>query len=100
MIKLILLDNLDLNFVHFFYQIANWFINARVRLWKPMIEDIYKEEFGDAEGNGISSQEHASSSEDKELPMIGESSESNREFLNHMEVSRFGEPQLLSDFLA
>ncbi|KAF8080450.1 hypothetical protein N665_0944s0014 [Sinapis alba] len=28
-------------------QVANWFINARVRLWKPMIEDIYKEEFGD-----------------------------------------------------
>ncbi|CAG7869422.1 unnamed protein product [Brassica rapa] len=27
-------------------QVANWFINARVRLWKPMIEDIYKEEFG------------------------------------------------------
>ncbi|XP_076947643.1 BEL1-like homeodomain protein 3 [Bidens hawaiensis] len=55
-------------------QIANWFINARVRLWKPMIEDIYKEEFCDAEGNCISSQEHASS-EDKELPMIGESSD-------------------------
>ncbi|XP_060199744.1 BEL1-like homeodomain protein 3 [Lycium barbarum] len=27
-------------------QVANWFINARVRLWKPMIEDMYKEEFG------------------------------------------------------
>lgn len=27
-------------------QISNWFINARVRLWKPMIEDMYKEEFG------------------------------------------------------
>lgn len=30
-------------------QISNWFINARVRLWKPMIEDIYKEEMGNAE---------------------------------------------------
>lgn len=30
-------------------QVANWFINARVRLWKPMIEDIYKEEIGDSE---------------------------------------------------
>ncbi|CAN6896374.1 unnamed protein product [Brassica oleracea] len=28
-------------------QVANWFINARVRLWKPMIEEMYKEEFGD-----------------------------------------------------
>ncbi|OIW12034.1 hypothetical protein TanjilG_27331 [Lupinus angustifolius] len=30
-------------------QVANWFINARVRLWKPMVEDMYKEEFGDSE---------------------------------------------------
>ncbi|KAM3304619.1 BEL1-like homeodomain protein 3 [Capsicum chacoense] len=36
-------------------QVANWFINARVRLWKPMIEDMYKEEFGVAEaGSGAS----------------------------------------------
>lgn len=27
-------------------QVANWFINARVRLWKPMIEEMYKDEFG------------------------------------------------------
>ncbi|KAI0511301.1 hypothetical protein KFK09_011926 [Dendrobium nobile] len=26
-------------------QISNWFINARVRLWKPMIEEMYREEF-------------------------------------------------------
>ncbi|KAG0496069.1 hypothetical protein HPP92_000760 [Vanilla planifolia] len=24
-------------------QISNWFINARVRLWKPMIEEMYRE---------------------------------------------------------
>ncbi|KAF5758289.1 putative transcription factor Homeodomain-TALE-BEL family [Helianthus annuus] len=80
-------------------QIANWFINARVRLWKPMIEDIYKEEFGDAEGNCISLQEHAykslndnsSSSEDKELPIIGEPSKSNPDLFDQMELS--------SDFL-
>uniref|UniRef100_A0A1J3DM72 BEL1-like homeodomain protein 10 n=1 Tax=Noccaea caerulescens TaxID=107243 RepID=A0A1J3DM72_NOCCA len=29
-------------------QVANWFINARVRLWKPMIEEMYTEEFGEA----------------------------------------------------
>ncbi|KAE9586746.1 hypothetical protein Lal_00004363 [Lupinus albus] len=29
-------------------QVSNWFINARVRLWKPMIEDMYKEEFGES----------------------------------------------------
>ncbi|CAG7886451.1 unnamed protein product [Brassica rapa] len=24
-------------------QVSNWFINARIRLWKPMIEDMYAE---------------------------------------------------------
>lgn len=33
-------------------QISNWFINARVRLWKPMIEEMYKEEF--SEGSAVS----------------------------------------------
>ncbi|KAG8377843.1 hypothetical protein BUALT_Bualt08G0075700 [Buddleja alternifolia] len=28
-------------------QVSNWFINARVRLWKPMIEEMYKEEFAE-----------------------------------------------------
>ncbi|KAK2660597.1 hypothetical protein Ddye_007130 [Dipteronia dyeriana] len=38
-------------------QVANWFINARVRLWKPMVEEMYKEEFGDPEVNFKSSPE-------------------------------------------
>lgn len=29
-------------------QVTNWFINARVRLWKPMIEEMYRAEFDDA----------------------------------------------------
>ncbi|XP_019165539.1 PREDICTED: BEL1-like homeodomain protein 6 [Ipomoea nil] len=40
-------------------QVSNWFINARVRLWKPMVEEIYKEEFGDAEFDSNSSSEIA-----------------------------------------
>ncbi|KAL3505332.1 hypothetical protein ACH5RR_035173 [Cinchona calisaya] len=40
-------------------QVANWFINARVRLWKPMIEDMYKEEFVDMEADTKSPPEHA-----------------------------------------
>lgn len=38
-------------------QVANWFINARVRLWKPMVEEMYKEEFGDADINSRFSSE-------------------------------------------
>ena len=28
---------------HGWMQVSNWFINARVRLWKPMIEEMYEE---------------------------------------------------------
>ncbi|KAH9302881.1 hypothetical protein KI387_014464 [Taxus chinensis] len=30
-------------------QVSNWFINARVRLWKPMVEEMYQEEAKEAE---------------------------------------------------
>ncbi|XP_062201830.1 BEL1-like homeodomain protein 7 [Phragmites australis] len=46
-------------------QISNWFINARVRLWKPMIEDMYKEEIGDIEQDSNSSSDNAPRSKDK-----------------------------------
>ncbi|KAK8259100.1 hypothetical protein V6Z12_D13G034100 [Gossypium hirsutum] len=38
-------------------QVSNWFINARVRLWKPMVEEMYKEEF-DAEMDSNSSSDN------------------------------------------
>ncbi|VAI01041.1 unnamed protein product [Triticum turgidum subsp. durum] len=42
-------------------QISNWFINARVRLWKPMVEEMYADEFSavssrDDDGGAASSQ--------------------------------------------
>lgn len=40
-------------------QVSNWFINARVRLWKPMVEEMYKEEAGDAEMDSNSSSDIA-----------------------------------------
>ncbi|XP_073122559.1 BEL1-like homeodomain protein 2 [Henckelia pumila] len=33
-------------------QVANWFINARVRLWKPMVEEMYQKEFQDEVQHG------------------------------------------------
>ncbi|KAL3592056.1 hypothetical protein D5086_010696, partial [Populus alba] len=30
-------------------QVSNWFINARVRLWKPMVEEMYQQEAKDEE---------------------------------------------------
>ncbi|XP_074574440.1 uncharacterized protein LOC141830892 [Curcuma longa] len=32
-------------------QVSNWFINARVRLWKPMVEDMYQQEFKSQDGD-------------------------------------------------
>ncbi|KAE8692994.1 BEL1-like homeodomain protein 6 [Hibiscus syriacus] len=32
-------------------QVSNWFINARVRLWKPMVEEMYMEEVKEQEKN-------------------------------------------------
>ena len=37
-------------------QVSNWFINARVRLWKPMVEEMYLEEVKDPENNIASSE--------------------------------------------
>uniref|UniRef100_A0A5B7ANF2 Putative BEL1-like homeodomain protein 1 n=1 Tax=Davidia involucrata TaxID=16924 RepID=A0A5B7ANF2_DAVIN len=42
-------------------QVSNWFINARVRLWKPMVEEMYMEELKDQEKNG--SEENGSKTE-------------------------------------
>lgn len=54
-------------------QVANWFINARVRLWKPMIEEMYKEENGftgidsnSSSGNTPKAREEIRSSADRE----------------------------------
>lgn len=37
-----------------YLQVSNWFINARVRLWKPMVEEMYLEEQREAEEAAMS----------------------------------------------
>ncbi|KAK4375874.1 hypothetical protein RND71_006551 [Anisodus tanguticus] len=39
-------------------QVSNWFINARVRLWKPMVEEMYLEEVKNQEQNSTTSGEN------------------------------------------
>lgn len=36
------------------YKVSNWFINAYVHLWKPRVEEIYKEEFTENDSNSSS----------------------------------------------
>ena len=51
-------------------QVSNWFINARVRLWKPMVEEMYVEEMkseqedvvGGQAGAGVNPNDPSSSS--------------------------------------
>ncbi|GAA0183640.1 homeodomain transcription factor [Lithospermum erythrorhizon] len=45
-------------------QVSNWFINARVRLWKPMVEDMYNEEMKEQEKNASEAKTTKSENED------------------------------------
>ncbi|XP_021892425.1 BEL1-like homeodomain protein 1 isoform X2 [Carica papaya] len=45
-------------------QVSNWFINARVRLWKPMVEEMYLEEIKEQEQNGSDDKTSKSEHED------------------------------------
>ncbi|GMI97300.1 BEL1-like homeodomain 1, embryo sac development arrest 29 [Hibiscus trionum] len=61
-------------------QVSNWFINARVRLWKPMVEEMYLEEVKEQEKNGCS-QANANESGQKES---GSSSNVHQEIVSFM----------------
>ncbi|CAA6660509.1 unnamed protein product [Spirodela intermedia] len=55
-------------------QVSNWFINARVRLWKPMVEEMYMEETKDQEhqhNNGDDRPSKRELNEDSGGPMEG-----------------------------
>ncbi|XP_057728509.1 BEL1-like homeodomain protein 1 [Arachis stenosperma] len=48
-------------------QVSNWFINARVRLWKPMVEEMYMEEVKEQENNNNNNGSERSKESSKEL---------------------------------
>ncbi|RLM86541.1 BEL1-like homeodomain protein 7 [Panicum miliaceum] len=66
-------------------QVLNWFINARVRPWKPMIEEMYKEEFG-AEMDSHSSSENVGNKGKDEVI----SSEDHDEFQSPSSAAKHG----------
>lgn len=70
-------------------QVSNWFINARVRLWKPMVEEMYMEELKEDEksnpntNNASSSHTHAME-EQKPMPgLLANDSESLSSIINN-----------------
>ncbi|XP_047169997.1 BEL1-like homeodomain protein 1 [Vigna umbellata] len=74
-------------------QVSNWFINARVRLWKPMVEEMYLEEMKDHEQKG-SEDKSSKSNEDSSTKMAapaekGPSNETEaKSFSSKQEVSK------------
>ncbi|XP_042375474.1 BEL1-like homeodomain protein 7 [Zingiber officinale] len=71
-------------------QVANWFINARVRLWKPMIEDMHKEEFGDIEIDSNSSSENPTKAKE-DIQSSGDHEEPKNANVNRCQTSQIGD---------
>ncbi|KAK7352090.1 hypothetical protein VNO80_17507 [Phaseolus coccineus] len=57
-------------------QVSNWFINARVRLWKPMIEDMYKQDVSDADMVSTSSSENVSKATKSDVKISNDTGDS------------------------
>ncbi|XP_062102314.1 BEL1-like homeodomain protein 2 [Humulus lupulus] len=70
-------------------QVSNWFINARVRLWKPMVEEMYQQET--KEEDTLSSDQERSDHHQHDQLMIRSSS--NRNIINSQNSSTSGHHQ-------
>ncbi|XP_023750229.1 BEL1-like homeodomain protein 1 [Lactuca sativa] len=64
-------------------QVSNWFINARVRLWKPMVEEMYLEETKEQEQNRLKENKGSKS----------EQSDENENSLSRQENSKSVSPE-------
>ncbi|KAM7250215.1 hypothetical protein ACFE04_022098 [Oxalis oulophora] len=49
-------------------QVSNWFINARVRLWKPMVEEMYQQEAKDEDDDDDQSEDARSQNNNTQTP--------------------------------
>ncbi|KAJ1379068.1 POX domain [Sesbania bispinosa] len=82
-------------------QVSNWFINARVRLWKPMVEEMYLEEMKDQEHNG-SENKSSKSNDDSSMKMTtpqekGPTSETEaKSFTSKQDVSKGQDTPMVS----
>lgn len=55
---------------------SNWFINARVRVWKPMVEEMYREEMNIEESRrGVDLTEHRNKGSSSKQPYNNTSSD-------------------------
>ncbi|KAI3500559.1 hypothetical protein L1887_36383 [Cichorium endivia] len=65
-------------------QVSNWFINARVRLWKPMVEEMYQQESKEeAENPNHSSQHQDEDQDDDEEGEEQQQDEENTKYHNY-----------------
>lgn len=55
-------------------QVSNWFINARVRLWKPMVEEMYQQEAKEREEGEEEQTENAAAAQTPTRPRDDNSS--------------------------
>ncbi|GLJ22992.1 hypothetical protein SUGI_0433740 [Cryptomeria japonica] len=67
-------------------QVSNWFINARVRLWKPMVEEMYQEEAREAEMKDQETNSNPNNHGKNEVGAI-ESNKSSKEFKHDMPLA-------------
>ncbi|KAA3458637.1 BEL1-like homeodomain protein 1 [Gossypium australe] len=68
-------------------QVSNWFINARVRLWKPMVEEMYLEEMKEHERKG--GEENTNKSEQKESGSTSSKSNAQQQEMNASPTHQF-----------
>ncbi|CAN1178337.1 Homeobox protein BEL1 homolog [Linum perenne] len=73
------------------YKVSNWFINARVRLWKPMVEELYIEEAKEQEDNILNNNNNNSNSlmltsSDGDVPTFDDHHDNDEDHDNNMNI--------------